>query len=108
MVPETSSYVRTPDNKEHKVVRVGIVIVALHNGGSVNQIPLRALHVPSLGQTLVSMTCLNIRGKIGFNLSEEGVPSLTKSGARWADIRRTSNGLLRFPGSILWVSVKRA
>ena len=46
--------------------------------------------MPSLGQTLVSVNKLNK----GFNLSESGVPSLSLGGEKWADVMKTSSGLL--------------
>ena len=65
-------HVRTADGRAHPVLGVGQVKVALKKGTSVEEVLLNALHVPSLGQHLVSLDCLNKRGGVGFQLSERG------------------------------------
>ena len=41
---------------------VAIPPTLCHNGAAENTVRLRALHVPSLGQTLVSLSCINKQG----------------------------------------------
>ena len=65
----------------------------MKKGESVVELQLNALHVPSLGQQLVSMDCLNTRGGVGFQLSERGVPSLSRHGRKWVDVTRHVSGL---------------
>ena len=54
----------------------------LHTGLEEMTFQLHALHVPTLGQTLVSLGCINRRGGVVFDLSKVGVPTLTKDGVR--------------------------
>ena len=82
--------------------------VAVSNGSLETKVRLQALHLPSLGQKVVSLTCLNDREGVGFRLSEWRVPSLTRKGARWEDIRRTSHALLLLPGRVVEHDVMRA
>ena len=89
-----SSFIYTADNKPHEVVGSGVVTLLLHNGMETTTVHLCALHVPSLGQTLLSLGCLNKRGGVAFNLSEAGVPTLTREGKPWAEVKSTSNSLL--------------
>ena len=100
-VPAETSSVRTEDGRIHPVVGVGLVKVAFQNGASVRQVHLQALHVPSIGQNLVSMICLNDRARIGFTLSENGVPSLFWRGQKFADVKRHECGLLVMPGRVV-------
>ena len=62
---------------------------------------LHALHVLSLGQTLVSLGCINRRGGVEFNLSKNGTPTLTMDGNTWADLKKTLNGLFLLSGHIV-------
>ena len=64
-------------------------------------ITLHALHVPSLGQTLVSLECINHRGNVEFKLSKTGIPTLTKDEETWADLKTTQNGLFLLFGHIV-------
>ena len=100
-VPLPSSFIYTADNKAHLVKGVGVVTLEFSNGMSARTVRLQVLHVPSLGERLVSMDCLNKRGGVAFHLSEKGVPMLTKGGGNWVDVKRASNGLLLMPGKVL-------
>lgn len=68
-IPLESSFIYTADNKPHEVKGSGIVTLLLHKGMEQTSIRLHALHVPSLGQTLVSLGCINRHGGVIFNLS---------------------------------------
>ena len=100
-IPLQSSFIYTADNKPHEVIGSGIVTLLLHNGLEQTTVRIHALHVPSLGQTLVSLGCINRRGGVAFNLSKAGVPTLTRNNKPWADLKTTSNGLLILSGRIV-------
>ena len=48
-----SSFIYTADNKPHEVVGSGIVTLLLHNDMEDKTANIHALHVPSLGLTLL-------------------------------------------------------
>ena len=100
-VPMQSSFIYTVDNKPHEVVGSGVVTLLLHNGMESTTVHLKALTVPSLGQTLLTLGFLNKRGGVAFNLSEAGVPTLIREGKPWAELKPTSNGLLILSGRIV-------
>lgn len=100
-VPLSSAFIYTADDKPHEVKGSGIVTLRLHRGMEETTVRLHALHVPSLGQTLVSLACINRRGGVEFQLSKIGVPTLTKDGQTWADLSTTKNGLFLLSGSIV-------
>ena len=64
------------------------------------RVQFHALHVPSLGQTLLSLNCINKRGGVEFQLSKNGTPTLTQDGKTWADLKKTKNGLILLSGHI--------
>ena len=99
-IPLGSSFIYTADNQPHEVKGTGIVTLLLHNGTDDVTVRLHALHVPSLGQTLVSLTSINRKGQIEFHLSKNGTPTLLKNDVPCADVRTTQNGLLLLSGHI--------
>ena len=100
-IPLQSSFIYTADNQPHEVKGSGIVTLRLHRGMEETTIRLHALHVPSLGQTLVSLGCINRRGGVEFKLSKTGIPTLTKDDETWADLKTTQNGLFLLSGHIV-------
>ena len=100
-VPLGSRFIYTADNKPHEVKGSGVVTLLLHRGTEETTIRLHALHVPTLGQTLVSLGCINRRGGVEFNLSKNGTPTLTLDGNTWADLKKTQNGLFLLSGHIV-------
>ena len=100
-VPLGSRFIYTADDKPHEVKGSGVVTLRLHQGMGELTVRLHALHVPTLGQTLVSLSCINRRGGIAFQLSKNGTPTLTKDDKPWADIKSTRNGLLLLSGHIV-------
>lgn len=100
-IPLQCSFIYTADGKPHEVIGSGIVTLLLHNGMEQTTARIHALHVPSLNQTLISLGCINRRGKVAFNLSKAGVPTLTRNDKPWADLKTTSNGLLILSGRIV-------
>ena len=58
-VPLSCKFVRTADNRPHQVMGVGIVAIHVTTGERKFYFGLRSLHVPSLGQNLVSINKLN-------------------------------------------------
>ena len=100
-VPLERRFIYTADDKPHEVQGQGTVTLLLHNGAESLTVRLQALHVPSLGQTLVSLGCINKRGKVAFQLSKDGTPTLTQHDRPWADVKATRNGLLLLSGHIV-------
>ena len=100
-VPLPSRFIYTADDKPHEVQGHGKVTLRLHNGTETILYRLHALHVPSLGQTLVSLGCINKRSKVAFTLSKNGTPTLTQHDKPWADVVATRNGLLLLSGHIV-------
>ena len=82
-IPLQTSFIYTVDNQPHEVKGSGIVTLRLHRGMEHTTIRLHALHVPSLGQTLVSLGCINRRGSVEFKLCKTGIPTLTKDNETW-------------------------
>ena len=78
-IPLGSRFILTADDKPHEVKGSGIVTLSLHEGMETVTVRLHALHVPSLGQTLVSLSCLNRKGQIEFHLSKHGSATLIKN-----------------------------
>ena len=62
---------------------------------------IHALHVPSLGQHLISLGAINMKHAVEFNLSKNGVPTLTCEGMTWSDVKKTHNGLMLLSGHVL-------
>ena len=100
-IPLGSRFIYTADDKPHEVKGSGVVTLLLHQGMENITVRLHALHVPTLGQTLVSLSCINRRGQVEFHLSKNGTPTLVKNDKPWADIKSTQNGLLLFSGHIV-------
>lgn len=100
-IPMTSAFIYTADNQPHEVKGNGIVTLLLHQGMEQTTVRLHALHVPTLGQTLLSLNCLNKRGQVEFNLSKNGTPTLTQDGKTWADLKTTRNGLIMLSGHVV-------
>ena len=100
-IPLGSRFIYTADDKPHEVKGSGIVTLLLHQGMEAITVRLHALHVPSLGQTLVSLSCINRKGNIEFHLSKNGTPTLIKDDKPWADIKTAQNGLLLLSGHIV-------
>ena len=95
-------FVYTADDKPHEVQGQGTVTLLLHNGAESLIVRLHALHVPSLGHTLVSLGCIKKRGKVTFQLSKDGTPTLTQHDRPWAAVVATRNGLLLLSGHIVF------
>lgn len=68
-------------------------------------VTLHALHVPTLGQTLINLGCINKQGSVEFHLSKIGVPTLTQHDQSWADVKSTANGLLLHSGGAVMPDV---
>ena len=100
-VPLELRFIYTADEKPHEVKGRGWVTLQLHNGVEENTVRLKALHVPSLGQTLVSLSRINKRGQVAFTLSKNGTPTLTQHDRPWADVTTTRNGILLLSGHIV-------
>ena len=100
-IPLQSSFIYTADDQPHEVKGSGIVTLRLHRGMEHTIVRLHALHVPTLGQTLVSLSCINRRGEVEFNLSKTGIPTLTKNNMTWADLKTTKNGLFLLSGHVV-------
>ena len=69
-VPLASRFTYTADDKPHEVKGQGTVTLQLNNGVESKTVRLEALHVPSLGQTLVSLSCINRRGQCGGHIDD--------------------------------------
>ena len=100
-IPMTSAFIYTADKQPHEVKGIGIATLLLHQGMEQTTVRLHALHVPTLGQTLLSLNCLNKRGQVEFNLSKNGTPTLTQDGKTWADLKSTRNGLIMLSGHVV-------
>lgn len=100
-VPLSEAFIYTADNMPHEVKGHGLVELLLHQGSQSTKVAIHALHVPSLGQHLISLSCINKRGGVSFSLNEHGVPALNYQGHTWADVNTTANGLLVLSGHVL-------
>ena len=101
VVPLGSRFIYTVENKPHEFKGSGVVTLLLHRGMEETTVRLHALHVPSLGQSLVSLGCVNRKGGVEFNLSKNGNLTLTLDGNTWADLKKTQNGLFLLSGHIV-------
>ena len=100
-IPLPSSFIYTAEDKPHEIKGHGIVHLRLHQGTESTIVEIHALHVPSLGQNLISLGCINKRGGVEFSLSKNGVPTLTREGKLWSDVKKTHNGLIVLSGHVL-------
>ena len=105
VVPLDRSFIHTADDKPHEVKGQGIVTLRLHRGTETVIVALQALHVPTLGQTLISLGCINKRGGVEFHLSKNGIPTLTQHNQPWVDAKSTANGLLLLSGRVVMPDV---
>ena len=100
-IPLSSSFIYTADNKPHEIKGQGVVNLRLHQGTESTIVKIQALHVPSLGQHLISLGCINETSGVEFYLSKNGVPTLTREGKTWSDVKKTHNGLMLLSGHVL-------
>ena len=100
-IPLSSSFIYTADNKPHEIKGQDIVNLLLHQGTESTHVKIQALHVPSLGQHLISLGGINEKHGVEFNLSKNGVPTLTREGNTWSDVKKTHNGLMLLSGHVL-------
>ena len=56
-------------------------------------------HIPTLGQTLVSLGCINRRGGVEFKLSKNGIPTLEEKKMGTPEI--TQNGFILLSGHVV-------
>ena len=82
-------------------LRSSIVTLLQHQGLEETTLRLHALHVHTIGETLVGLGRNNRCGRVVFNLSKARVPTLTKDGHTWADLKTTQNGLFLLCGLIV-------
>ena len=68
-IPLSSSFIYTADNKPHEIKGQGVVNLLLHQEAGSTRVKIHALHVPSLGQHLISLGDINKRHGVEFNLS---------------------------------------
>ena len=100
-IPLSRRFIYTANDMPHEVQGQGTVTLLLKNGMESVTVRLHALHVPTLGQTLISLGCINTRGKVSFNLSENGLPTLTQHSRPWADVVAIRHGLFMMSGHVV-------
>ena len=67
-IPLSRRFIYTADDMPHEVQGQGTVTLLLNNGMESVTVRLHALHVPTLGQTLISLGCINTREKVSLTL----------------------------------------
>lgn len=64
-------------------------------------VKIHALLVPSLGQHMINLGRINKRGGVEFSLNKNGVPTLTRGGEIWSNVKTMHNGLMLFSSRVL-------
>ena len=100
-IPLSQSFIYTADHRPHEVKGHGVVCLRLQQSGQTSVVRIKALHVPTIRQHLISMTCLTKRGGVDFHLSHKSGPSLILDGRTWCDVQKTDNGLLLLSAQVL-------
>lgn len=100
-LPLSQSFIYTADHRPHEVKGHGVVCLRLRQSGKTSVVRIKALHVPTIRQHLISMTCLTKRGGVDFHLSHKSGPSLILDGVTWCDVQKTENGLLLLSATVL-------
>ena len=88
-IPLGSQFIYMADDKPHEVRGSSEVTLLLHQGMKNSTVRLHALHVPALGRTFASLSCINCRNQVEFHLSKNSTPSLVKNNKPRGDIKST-------------------